>query len=603
MSDPPEPQSEDAAVRWTLSPLLRVGFLVTAAINVVAVTGWTVWLVATRDRGLDVTDEGYYLSAVEYPWSFPHAPTDFAFVLRPFWLITGGDLALFRLFGVAMVLGCALSLGLAAARWFDPTAKIDKFAVTVLCVAATCVASLSAVDLGLVTPNYNSVSASLVMLLLAILAKSLGPQRGSSPIDSVSERRRKLLLDSATGLICYMLLIVKFTAGVSAGVILLAVVVHRVRTQNYLLRTLAPFAVGAGVGLLIHGALVGGRLPARIGQWRTAADLSQLRRDHPLDQLLQRDFISDEAFTLSLQLAALLVALLALRRLRSRGRAVELIAAIAVVVLVALLSLDLPTGLDAPTGLWWLRLAVAIMAVSLIVTPEFGSSAFIGIGVLGLVLGSAFGSNNGFIAQSHFFGGALVGGALLVVARVDLRVTPSAQLVRLAPLLACTLVLPLGVHQAMSDGREMPYRLEGPRGDAEALIESRQLGTLRVHSDIADLASWLEQVSREWSAEPSCVVNLEGRTPMVEVLLGIAPAGSNWDIGRYPGSKEATWSALEREDCWQSSRFLLVSSPDALFRIATPDKIAARCEPPRWILDWNGATGRRLLHISECLGP
>ncbi|MFD0866781.1 hypothetical protein ACFQ06_13300, partial [Tessaracoccus lubricantis] len=67
----------------------------------VAILARAWWMSA---RGLDLTDEGMYLTWMTSPWDWPWASTQFAFFFHPLWELLGQDLVLTRRITVALLL-------------------------------------------------------------------------------------------------------------------------------------------------------------------------------------------------------------------------------------------------------------------------------------------------------------------------------------------------------------------------------------------------------------------------------------------------------------------------------------------------------------------
>jgi hypothetical protein len=68
----------------------------------VALSAWT------ADRGLDFTDEGFYLNWVSRPFLYEGSRTQFGFIYHPVFDALGGDIASFRRFNVAVIFVIAL---------------------------------------------------------------------------------------------------------------------------------------------------------------------------------------------------------------------------------------------------------------------------------------------------------------------------------------------------------------------------------------------------------------------------------------------------------------------------------------------------------------
>lgn len=80
--------------------IARASFQVASVVACVICASSLIWLLANIDRGLDLTDEAYYLLWIDRPADYGIAPTTFGFFLSPIYHLLGSDPAALRRFGV-----------------------------------------------------------------------------------------------------------------------------------------------------------------------------------------------------------------------------------------------------------------------------------------------------------------------------------------------------------------------------------------------------------------------------------------------------------------------------------------------------------------------
>lgn len=126
------------------------------------VLAWGIVLWGTG-RGLDVTDEGFYLNSISRPDLYPATYTQFGFLLHPIYLLLGGDLVLLRLTGVVLVTLAAVFFASSSLRLPGVPAMPGAGRVAVVLGGACAV--LLAYFPWLPTPNYNLLNLFGVMLI------------------------------------------------------------------------------------------------------------------------------------------------------------------------------------------------------------------------------------------------------------------------------------------------------------------------------------------------------------------------------------------------------------------------------------------------------
>lgn len=128
------------------------------------------WLLYMADRGLDFTDEGYYLNWIAYPFDYSFSVTQFGFVYHPLYRLFGGDIAWLRRANILLVyvLSCALSI---VALRGCPTASCASVSAHrwrqsfLVAGAGSCGLVYFSIFGWLPTPSYNSLTLQALLMV------------------------------------------------------------------------------------------------------------------------------------------------------------------------------------------------------------------------------------------------------------------------------------------------------------------------------------------------------------------------------------------------------------------------------------------------------
>ena len=149
------------------------GFYLAACATAVSVAAWGIvawglW------RGIDLTDEGFYLNSISLPFLYKATYTQFGFLLHPIYVLFGGDLILLRWAGL-------LPLTLAAAFFVSTFLRsplirppLPTTARLVLAVGCSCAVLLEYFP-WTPTPNYNLLNLFGVLIIFAGWFRILEP--------------------------------------------------------------------------------------------------------------------------------------------------------------------------------------------------------------------------------------------------------------------------------------------------------------------------------------------------------------------------------------------------------------------------------------------
>jgi hypothetical protein len=162
-----EPGRPPSALQWRAGAL---GPLVLAGVS--AVLFLFTW--AMLDRGIDLTDEGYYLNSAATPELYPYNITQFGKLLHPLLLLVDHDVALMRVINFFSLLSCQLAVVLRSLEAVGERLTLSKVSRWVV-VSAFVVSALLFYCIWLPTPNYNSLN---VLGASLFASAAIGWQRG-----------------------------------------------------------------------------------------------------------------------------------------------------------------------------------------------------------------------------------------------------------------------------------------------------------------------------------------------------------------------------------------------------------------------------------------
>ncbi|MCB1538542.1 MAG: hypothetical protein H6865_06065 [Rhodospirillales bacterium] len=142
-----------------------------AALCGVALVAWVFYFCG---RGLDFTDEGFYLTGAAHPQDYAiNMPLSFfGFVYHPLYLLAQGDIALYRRANVVITYALAVMAAFQVLRTAMPDTRRGDAVCRAIGLGA---AAMGVFTLGLVTPNYNTLALQGLLVTLWGVMQALRP--------------------------------------------------------------------------------------------------------------------------------------------------------------------------------------------------------------------------------------------------------------------------------------------------------------------------------------------------------------------------------------------------------------------------------------------
>ena len=542
-----EPQPEAQAERPGPSTFSRA-LAIIAGLGAFVMIALMLW---ASDRGVEFTDEGYYLVSMATPDLDAPSVTQFGFVYHPLFELVGSDIARIRELNVLLTFGLSWVLsdlvvghvlsGRSVARW-------QRLSLS----AALASASLSLFGVvWILTPSYNDLALQALIIV------------GIGVLLVVTERREAWAI-ALIGVGGWLAFLAKPTSAAAAGVliVLFALLVRKVRL-------ILGSAAVASVLLVVTAFVIDGSVPEFVTRVKSGADLlAALGGGHTIGQTLRIDplHIGQRLIFVSLGLSVtigLLAAATLLTRVRSR------------LVLVGLAILSAVTVGVLAHGHWELLgsnpfrrmvlLSVPIAALAIVmVMARTGrcrpARAELGVAGTLLVMPGAYvmGTNNNYWVTS---GSAalfwVLAGVILLGGTREL----DGVVARLALIGIATEVLTAVL---LVQSADRPYRQADPiRANRVATQVGPDGARLKL---TADFAAYVDD-AREVAAgsgfkQGTPLIDLTGMSPTLVYALGGRTIGEAWMLGGYTGSEKAATTALGYVHCADLARAWVLTEPD-----------------------------------------
>ncbi|MGD9702362.1 MAG: hypothetical protein AB7Q42_01055 [Acidimicrobiia bacterium] len=551
---------------------------------VVAATRWAWVLIANAGRGLDVSDEAYYLLSAWRPSTTRATASDFGFYLRPVLWLSGGSLRWFRVAGMVLVLVACAGAAFAAITGSDSdrrTSKSQRAAALLGATALVSATTLTYYGRWLPTPSYNLLNLVLMLLVAGCLtagSRTLA-QLHETGIAVAGPRLRDLWPLSALGALLVFGSTIKASSYLAATLVC-AVCLAVVAGRHVVPAVRAAF-VGAVAGLVVHWGLIAGAPASDLRRLRRGVEALGLLESHSASQVWETDFLVDTVAPWFAVWGLGVLLIVAVWRV-VRSPAVRSLVVVSSASLTFVLMWDgRPRGgaalLSDATGWWWVRLGAVTLVWISALAPRPSRLLVVGPCVALLGVAASVGSNIGVVRQIGMSAGVIGLGVLIqavgVVGMMDRSHIRSLAAVPGALFFVLASVASSG---AVDDALADPYRLGAPLAESNERIELGRFGPVEVTPSLASYFTGLQALSGELSDEQrGCLIDLTGGTPISAIALDARPAGFAWLLGGYAGSADAADYWLSLDDC-VTGPITLLEAPGGERSIRRPPWLSER---------------------------
>lgn len=524
--------------------------------------------VLLSDRGLDFTDESFYLLNFLYWQDLAATVTFFGALLDLPFRLSGGSLPLFRVFGLGLLIAASWYLTHSATAYFAacsvPRCNADRFSVAIIGISA---GVLYYGFFGtLRTPSYNLLALVFMMVSTGIVSKYLSAN---------ADRASGFLAGTAYGSLVTLLVLTKATSAVAmVAVHAIVFFAHRGRSAP---RAILPIVPGA----LLSVALVLGVFTLIQPNWwqvlsagvelinstddranLVVAALTHFRWDVQL-------YIANHYDVLGLLFLAHVLVLTGLGR--RHGAVAQYWVMLIVLGLITLAATSAKDVSRLPPSLFVLFL---LWTTELLLRSRLRLSwqdlAVIGIPVGLAVLSLAFswGSNMTLLKHSNLAAAFPTIGVFLMLTRLrTVRIVEDREYRTLVLLMT---IPALAVVARPWWDIDDTYRLNAPLSQHEhALVVSPGADPILVDEASRHKVDRFRELLKENGFQPgSGMLDLTGDAPGLVYTAGARPLGTVWLLGGYEGSSALVRKtiALVDKDQWRCA--WLLTSEDSVRRIA-----------------------------------
>ena len=541
---------------------------VVTVIGAIVALMWIVELVVNSGRGLDASDESYYLLAVQFPHSSRAAATGFDSFLAPIWWSSGKSIARFRVVGLLILIAALAAVTGICSRTFAVLTGWTARSIAASIATGLAALSLTFYTLWLTTPGYN-----LVVLVVALIIAGLTTRLVIDPDRPPSDMGKQLWfpVDGALGFALSIGAVVKAPAFAIIGILSFAALML-IRGPMWLARRLWRFAAGFVVGLLVFVALTGSPVEI-VRRYSRGLHATELLGSHTSDTLWETDAMTHVYGPWFLEFLGGAVLLGLLWRVIRRDGVRLLITVVGSVVTAVIFAREMPGGgpaaFESNAGWWWVRLAA--MTMFWLTANSRGVTRKVALGPLVsfMAVGAAAGSGNGFVHEVALTAGVLGVGVvvhgLVVAASRGPLVGPETDRRPAAVLLPVALFFIVGSlasRVSLNDALASPYRLNGDLKAEIVPVDLGAYGTIDVHVETARYIRELQAIGKQVPADArDCLVDLAGGTPLAAIALAERPAASPWIVGGYAGSNAFADYVLRDAACL-SGPYVLIEAPN-----------------------------------------
>lgn len=542
-----------------------------------------VWLAGNMDRGLDITDESYYL--VSALWSDNASNlTRFGHYLDIMLLLAQQEIELVRIMGLLLLAVGCISLAVSGTHYSTTIHSGRHSPVRTTIVAATAVVGGTLYyGLWLTTPSYNwFVLTACLFSFAATLSLCATLHRSSSQAlltNSVPVWTRC----SAITFFIVVCFFCKPTSGAALAFLVFVCLLLNLRLPKFL-GVLALLITTGLLWIMAHLYIFEEGLKNYLSVVETSLHVASLRSgEHSTLGMLERSWgqlSSIPSFVLRSVPLALIFSLLMLPMHAVRELKIlpsKLFSSIKCWGLVSLIGLGAfelygqgyfrDAGfLSAGPGLC----ALACLAIwTALIAPEsfdrkrfdFARLQFLTAAILVFLLAFAFafGTSNPFLGQTSFAGVCYIAAIVFIVAEFS-RESKSSLGLAVTSLIFCAAVL-----LVFSSTPSAPYRLPATLNEQTVPIKVPINGKdslLHVDQATAEYVVRLQtSAAKSGWLLGTPIIDLTGVSPGAALVLGAQPVGAPWILGGYPGSEDAAAFLLGLEESELLTASWILTSP------------------------------------------
>lgn len=471
---------------------------------VAALTAYCLW---SLDRGLDLSDESYYLTAAIHPDAVILWATAMHWLTSILWRLSGSLLG-FRAIGMAILASSSVVLALGAMRAFERINDRLQLKLQQRLSIAACSLAVAFLYHAFVpfTPSYNLLAVSAVYLALGM-------------IFFTANGHSSALLQLFSGMALGIAFLTKFSSGTIAWVIVCAISI--LYADSFRKRTLGIAIISAGMAATVAAFILSHTSFAEtLSQFRLGARVYMLGANETFPQRLIR-YVDETGVFLKLIAYDFTIPLALFGLYLLRPRVWIALAGLAIFGYIVISHDYLLGGMDRYEQQTAPLLVAVVLSVLTMPKKWWKNAKALGLfGTLAcLPFGIAIGTFNALHTQILF--SLAPWGVLIALLGFGMQASP-----RYEALLIGVLFIIIVTSQTVTNGLRAPYRQYRPLSEQTEAIDIPPLGTVRIDSESRDSYFKLVQMADRCGIKQR--ENFLGlyNIPGIALLLQATPLGT-----------------------------------------------------------------------------
>jgi hypothetical protein len=502
-------------------------------------------------RGLDLTDEGFYLNWIKSPSEYSFSVSSFGFFFHPLALVLPDNIAMWRIAGMLLLLAASVVFH-GALLGYAYKSNGDGRRVGWTTYACMVVSSLAFYAEWVPTPNYNLLNLSGCLLFAGGLLLI-----STETCDDSASFRTTAIGVAALAVAAIMIWMARPSTLLACGAY--AVVWMLLHGWRRILFAGSFAAVVAAAGLAIVSLTIDGSLEASLQRYRLGVEIVGLFQPNSFRESLISQFNfplpAGSTYEFGFATASFMLLLGALSRFFGGNTPNSVIAGLLAVIIGVTAWRTLSSSLP-----WVPRLFpfAALLAVGAILAMRRRSAGVPSLPVLAALLTASMplafgiGSTNKIEYMAGLSSTFWIGSAVLLLLAAG---KPSDRYVNASILAACFATITV-VH--LISAAATPYRAVAPLWEQSSCIPSgSDRATICLDAKSAAYVMALRAEASTAGFTPgTALIDLTGTAPTTVFMLGGTAIGAPWLIGGYQTSAEfvrrslALLSPAQRERAW-----------------------------------------------------
>ena len=239
------------------------------------------WILKFSFRGIDITDEGYYLNWISNPFLYKHSLSQFGYIYHPLYLMVDGNIAYLRILNILLVFLFSWILIFLVLKSILTIENQNKFFLNIISsgLAISGLLSISSIT----TPSYNSLN--FLAIIFSVISLILLEKKNSNI---------KIIGSIILGIGYWLVFIAKPSSALILGVLIF---IYFLFSSNIKFKYLVSSAFISLLLIIISSLLIDGSLITFIKRYEIALEVSKiLEAGHTIKEVFRIDILPKNSF-------------------------------------------------------------------------------------------------------------------------------------------------------------------------------------------------------------------------------------------------------------------------------------------------------------------